>query len=116
MEDRDTYSAPKIWLNRMKRISEETKHREKGLWSQGQSFWDSCNNVPYRRVWPYILKQALPAKAVRMFSDTYRLIARLKTWIRVDESHVSSKHLDCYLIVFPFTCGLLISIGSQSLF
>lgn len=41
-------------------------------------------------------------RAVEIFPDVHRVIARLKTWIRGTHSHVSSKHLNRYLAEFSY--------------
>jgi len=41
-------------------------------------------------------------RAIDIFPDVHRVIARLKTWIRGTHSHVSSKHLDRYLAEFSY--------------
>ena len=41
-------------------------------------------------------------RAVEIFPDVHRVIARLKTWIRGTHTHVSSKHLDRYLAEFSY--------------
>jgi transposase-like protein len=41
-------------------------------------------------------------RAVEIFPDVHRVIARLKTWIRGTHSHVSSKHLNRYLAEFAY--------------
>ena len=41
-------------------------------------------------------------RAVEIFPDVHRVIARLKTWIRGTHSHVSGKHLDRYLAEFSY--------------
>jgi hypothetical protein len=39
-------------------------------------------------------------RAIDIFPDVHRVIARLKTWIRGTHSHVSGNHLDRYLAEF----------------
>jgi transposase-like protein len=41
-------------------------------------------------------------RAVEIFPDVHRVIARLKTWIRGTHSHVSKKHLNRYLSEFSY--------------
>ena len=41
-------------------------------------------------------------RAVEIFPDVHRVIARLKTWIRGTHTHVSSKHLNRYLAEFSY--------------
>jgi len=41
-------------------------------------------------------------RAVEIFPDVHRVIARLKTWIRGTHSHVSGKHLNRYLAEFSY--------------
>jgi transposase-like protein len=41
-------------------------------------------------------------RAVEIFPDVHRVIARLKNWIRGTHSHVSSKHLNRYLAEFAY--------------
>jgi transposase-like protein len=41
-------------------------------------------------------------RAVEIFPDVHRVIARLKNWIRGTHSHVSSKHLNRYLAEFSY--------------
>lgn len=41
-------------------------------------------------------------RAVEIFPDVHRVIARLKTWIRGTHTHVSSKHLNRYLAEFAY--------------
>jgi transposase-like protein len=41
-------------------------------------------------------------RAVEIFPDVHRVIARLKTWIRGTHTHVSRKHLDRYLAEFSY--------------
>jgi hypothetical protein len=41
-------------------------------------------------------------RAIDIFPDVHRVIARLKTWIRGTHSHVSGKHLDRYLAEFSY--------------
>jgi hypothetical protein len=41
-------------------------------------------------------------RAVEIFPDVHRVIARLKTWIRGTHTHVSGKHLDRYLAEFSY--------------
>jgi len=41
-------------------------------------------------------------RAIDIFPDVHRVIARLKTWIRGTHSHVSSKHLNRYLAEFSY--------------
>jgi len=41
-------------------------------------------------------------RAIEIFPDVHRVIARLKTWIRGTHSHVSKKHLNRYLAEFSY--------------
>ena len=41
-------------------------------------------------------------RAVEIFLNAHRVIARLKAWIRGTHSHVSGKHLDLYLAEFSY--------------
>jgi transposase-like protein len=41
-------------------------------------------------------------RAIDIFPDVHRVIARLKTWIRGTHSHVSNKHLNRYLAEFSY--------------
>ena len=41
-------------------------------------------------------------RAVDIFPDVHRVIARLKTWIRGTHTHVSGKHLNSYLAEFSY--------------
>ncbi len=41
-------------------------------------------------------------RAVEIFPDVHRVIARLKTWIRGTHTHVSDKHLNRYLAEFSY--------------
>jgi len=41
-------------------------------------------------------------RAIEIFPDVHRVIARLKTWIRGTHSHVSNKHLNRYLAEFAY--------------
>jgi len=50
----------------------------------------------------YPLTAETGQRAVEIFPDVHRVIARLKTWIRGTHTHVSSKHLNRYLAEFSY--------------
>jgi transposase-like protein len=50
----------------------------------------------------YSLTVSSGQRAVEIFPDVHRVIARLKNWIRGTHSHVSSKHLNRYLAEFSY--------------
>jgi transposase-like protein len=50
----------------------------------------------------YPLTAGSGQRAVEIFPDVHRVIARLKTWIRGTHTHVSRKHLDRYLAEFSY--------------
>jgi transposase-like protein len=50
----------------------------------------------------YPLTLGCTQRAVEIFPDVHRVIARLKTWIRGTHSHVSKKHLNRYLSEFSY--------------
>jgi len=50
----------------------------------------------------YPLTASTGQRAVEIFPDVHRVIARLKNWMRGTHSHVSSKHLNRYLAQFSY--------------
>jgi transposase-like protein len=55
-------------------------------------------------------------RAVEIFPDVHRVIARLKNWIRGTHTHVSSKHLNRYLAEFGYRFNRRFKQRRQTIF